>query len=334
MRLRLLRTIGGRIAPKSVGATGTGLVFAQNMMYEHSVTVYGANGKLLATIRDGVTPSQFGFERYDARVFGSPVEVAFTPDRRKAYVSNYSMYGSGFPSPGHDSCSPADHHDRSFVYRIDVAKDKIDQLIRVGSVPKVVAVTPDGKYLLVSDWCSYALSVVDIAKAREIARIPLGPYPRGIVVDEQSRYAYVAIMGSTRIARLDLRTLKVRWIDGVGVGPRALVLSPNGRFLYATLNSQAAVAKLSLKSGRVVGRATVGTEPRSMTINPDGRVLYLVNYGSDTAMVVRTDDMKVLQSVQTGTDPIGITYEPTEGRVWISNYTGSIRLFEQVRARG
>ena len=31
-----------RISPKSVDATGTGLVFAQNMMYRHTMTVYDA----------------------------------------------------------------------------------------------------------------------------------------------------------------------------------------------------------------------------------------------------------------------------------------------------
>ena len=35
-------TINGHISPKSVDATGTGLVFAQNMMYRHTMTVYDA----------------------------------------------------------------------------------------------------------------------------------------------------------------------------------------------------------------------------------------------------------------------------------------------------
>ena len=41
-RLALKTTFGGAISPKSVAASGTGLVFAQNMMYRHSVTVYDA----------------------------------------------------------------------------------------------------------------------------------------------------------------------------------------------------------------------------------------------------------------------------------------------------
>ena len=30
----------------------------------------------------------------------------------------------------------------------------VDQVIQVGLVPKYVATTPDGRYVLVSNWCS------------------------------------------------------------------------------------------------------------------------------------------------------------------------------------
>ncbi len=40
--LTQVTTINGRISPKSVDATDTGLVFAQNMMYRHTMTVYDA----------------------------------------------------------------------------------------------------------------------------------------------------------------------------------------------------------------------------------------------------------------------------------------------------
>ena len=325
-----MQTIRGEIAPKSVAATGEGLVFAQNMMYEHTVTVYDAWGHLEATIPDSVRLSKYGFEAYDQVVAGSPVEAAFSPDGRWAYVTNYSMYGPGFPSPGHDECSPADGHDDSFVYRIDVERKVIADAIRVGSTPKVVATSPDGRLVLVTNWCSYDLSVVSAAKGKEIRRIPLGAYPRGIAIDEESRYAYVAVMGSVRIARIDLRTFKIAWIDAGGSGPRALVLSPNGRYLYATLNSSYAISKIDLVEGGVVGRVGVGANPRSMAIASDGGSLYVVSYGADVVSKVRTEDMKVIQTIPTGTDPIGITYEPTRDRVWVSCYTGSIMIFREV----
>jgi YVTN family beta-propeller protein len=330
LRMEHVQTIRGEIAPKSVAATGRGLVFAQNMMYEHTVTVYDAWGHLRATIPDAIKLSRFGYPAYDQVVLGSPVEAAFSPGGRWAYVTNYSMYGPGFPSPGHDECSPADGHDDSFVFRIDVRRSEVAGAIRVGSTPKVVATSPDGRYVLVTNWCSYDLSVVSVAKQQEVRRIPLGAYPRGIAIDEGSRFAYVAVMGSVRIARIDLRTFRVSWLEAGGSGPRALVLSPNGRYLYASLNSSYAISKIDLKTGEIAGRVSVGANPRSMAIAPDGGSLYVVSYGADVLSKIRTKDMAVIQEVPTGPDPIGITYEPIRDRVWVSCYTGSIMMFREV----
>lgn len=329
LRLRYVTTIGGRISPKSVDASGTGLVFAQNMIYTHTVTVYDDRDyRLVATISDAVRLSRWGYRRYPGRYLGGPVEAAFSPDRRYVYVSNYSMYGPALTRPGHDVCSPADGYDPSFVYRIRVATRHIDQVIRVGSVPKFLAVTPDDRYLLVSDWCSYALSVVNVRTGREIRRIPLGPYPRGIAVDPRSRTAYVAIMGGTEIARVNLRTFAVSSIRDVGTSPRHLVMSPTGRYLYATLNADGTVAKIDTRTGRVTARAATGSEPRTMAIAPDGRSLYVVNYGSSTVSKVRTSDMRIIQTVRTNAYPIGITYVPDRRQIWVACYTGTIMVFK------
>jgi DNA-binding beta-propeller fold protein YncE len=61
------------------------------------------------------------------------------------------MYGEGFGPEGNDQCTPASGHDRSFVYRISLETLEIDDAYRVGSVPKVVAVTPDGRFVLVAN---------------------------------------------------------------------------------------------------------------------------------------------------------------------------------------
>ena len=130
------------------------------------------------------------------------------PDGRFMYVSQYSMYGDGFYHEGTDVCSPSSGIDKSYVYRVPLDSLKIDKAIKVGAVPKFLAVTPDQKYLLVSNWCSYTLSVVDVHTSKQIESIYLGPYPRGIAVDPESRYAYVAVMGSYDIARVDLQHLR------------------------------------------------------------------------------------------------------------------------------
>ncbi len=327
-RLSLVRTITGHISPKSVAASDTGLVFAQNMMYTHTVTVYNSKGSLVKTIPDTVNMAQFGIPGHPGITHGAPVEAAFTPDAEHVYVSNYSMYGSGFGPEGSDDCTPqgarAAGDTDSYVYRIDTRTLAVDQVIRVGLVPKFLAVTPSGKYLLVSNWCSYDLSIVNIATHRQIARIPIGPYPRGLAIAPNSRTAYVAVMGSDDVVKINLATLKPAGSFVVGQSPRHLVMSPDARYLYASLNAPGEVAKINLADDRVVATAHTGEQDRSLAVAADGRSLYVVNYDSDTVTKLRAADLHVLQNFSTGVHPIGITYDATTGDVWVAVYTGQI----------
>lgn len=326
-RLRLVKVITGRISPKSVASSGTGYVTAQNMMYRHTITVYDARSlKLVKTISDAVHLSRLGYPQYPGVDHGAPVEAAFSPDGRYAYVSNYSMYGSGFGPEGSDSCTPSSGYDRSFVYRVDMRTLRIDRAYRVGEVPKVVAVTPDGRYVLVTNWCSWDLSVVSTWAGREVRRIAIGPYPRGIAIEHDGSAAYVAVMGGTELVRIDLRHWTSRRIS-VGVGPRAEALSLNGRYVYVSLNAEGRVAKLDTWSGIVRARVSTGSAPRSLTIAPDGKALYVVNYESGTVTKLRTSDMSTLQTIDACFHPIGIAYDRATRRVWVACYTGSIRVY-------
>ena len=59
--LERIDSVYGNIAPKSVFASPSGLFFAQNMMYRHTVTVYDEWGSLLRTIDDEVDLREFGY---------------------------------------------------------------------------------------------------------------------------------------------------------------------------------------------------------------------------------------------------------------------------------
>lgn len=330
--VRVQRLGGQSMAPKSIVASDDGVLFAQNMMYRHSVSVFSADGALVRTIPDEVDLSDFGIDGHPGRSKGAPVEMAFSPDGRTAWVSNYSMYGSGFGPEGKDSCRPGDGTDESFVYRIDVPSGEIRAVVPAGAVPKYVAATPDGSKVLVSNWCTYDLSVIDTRTDTEVARVPLGgSYPRGMVVSDDSRTAYVALMGSDRIVAVDLGSHAVAPFASPGDSPRHLVISPDGEFVYATNNRTGNVVKIDRASGRTVGSVSTGSQPRSMAISSDGEAVYVVNYESSTMSKVRTSDMTVMQTVDTDHHPIGITYEPTEERVWVACYGGTVIVFDDSR---
>ena len=329
-KLVLVKTITGDISPKSVRSSGTGLVSAHNMMYRHSVTIYDSNTQeLIKRIPDSVKLSDFGYTKYSGTYKGSPVEGAFSPDGQYLYVTNYAMYGKGFNKEGTDICSPANGFDSSFVYRINLSNYKIDGVYAVGSVPKVIEVTPDNKYILVTTWCSYTLDVISIAKQKKVKSIKIGRYPRGIAVSADSSKAYIAEMGGSNIHEINLTDFTKKLIP-IGVNPRAIVLSPDNSKMYVTLNMAGKVAAWDLVNHKSLGSVKTGKAARSLTISSDGTALFVVNYASGTLSKVRASDLKVLQTVKVCASPIGITYDQPTSRTWVACYGGSIKVFDNL----
>lgn len=326
-KLTLLKTISGAISPKSVQASNTGLVSAHNMMYNHSVTIYDAvTMELKATVADSVQLSKFGLSKYSGNYKGAPVEGAYSPDGKYLYFTNYAMYGKGFNKEGHDTCSPASGFDTSYLSRIDLETNAIDALYPVGAVPKVVKVTPDNKYILVSNWCSYTVTVISVETQKTIKSIKIGRYPRGIAISSDSKYAYVAEMGGNRIHRINLEDFTVSYIP-IGSNPRAISLSADDTKLYATLNISGKVIAWDLQTNKAIKTVATGKSARSLAISSDGSSLFVVNFGSGTLSKVRTSDMKVIQNIKVCPEPIGVTYDSSTSRTWVACYGGSIKVF-------
>lgn len=327
-KMLLVKTITGDISPKSVKSSGTGLVSAHNMMYQHSVSIYDSTTyELIKTVSDSVQLSKFGASKYSSIYKGAPVEGAYSPDGQYLYVTNYAMYGRGFNREGHDTCSPASRYDSSFLYRINLTTYEIDAVYPVGTVPKVVEVTPDNKYLLVSNWCSYDLTVISVATQKTVKTLNIGRYPRGIAISNDSETAYVAEMGGNRIHVINLEDFKRSYIP-IGSNPRAIVLSPDNSTMYVTMNLSGKVASWDLLTNKPRKSVKTGEKARSLAISSDGSALFVVNFLSDTLSKVRASDMKVLQTIKACNEPIGVTFDTPTQRTWVACYGGSIKVFD------
>ena len=328
--LSLVDTIANdNLQPKSIVHSGTGLFFAQNMMYRHNISVFDRQSNLVATIDDKVDLASFGINipNRSSVVRGSPVEAAFSPDAKFAYISNYAMYGNGWDPSAVDTCQGKDR-DPSFVYRVNTSSFAIDQVVLVGAVPKYLAVSPDNKYVVVSNFCSLDVSIIDVSSGKEVQRIDVGLHPRGIAITHDSSTAYVAVMGGGIIVAIDLQDFTTRTITSAGFTPRHLVLSPDSSVLYITNNKAGQIRAINPLTDTLIKSVATGTEPRTMVMSDDGLSLYVVNYQSDTMVKVRTSDMQVIQTLKTGHHPVGITYDAQLRRVWVANYTGSLWVFE------
>jgi YVTN family beta-propeller protein len=323
------RVANDNLQPKSIVHSGNGLFFAQNMMYRHNVSVFDRAGELVATVDDKVDLAAFGIPDVKMRssmVTGSPVEAAFSPDSAFAYVSNYKMYGGGWSPIADDACQGREW-DPAFVYRINTSSFAIDQVIQVGAVPKFLAVAPNNRFVVVSNFCSQDVSIINVATAQEVQRIVVGLHPRGIAITNDSRTAYVTVMGGGVIIAINLDNFTTRTLTSAGYTPRHLVLSPDNSVLYVSNNKSGTVRAINPLTDTLIAQVRTGTEPRTMVMSDDGKSLFVVNYQDDVLSKVRTSDMKVIQTIATGHHPVGVTYDAAMRQVWVANYAGSLSVF-------
>ena len=308
---------------------------AQNMVYRHTVTAFNSRtGAVVKTIPTAVQLSKFGFVGHPGTVIGAPVEGAFSPDAKYYWISNYSMYGPTMGPEGLDSCTPYTKSSRgetpSYAMRINVSNFAIDRVVEVGYVPKFIETSPDGKWVLVTNWCSWTLNIINADTAKVVKTLPMPGTPRGIAVDPTSHTAYDAIMGGSVLVKVNLQTLSIIGQIYVGSNPRTVVLSPDGKFAYVSLNGPGEVVKVNLATGRVIAAMHTGSEARSLVISTDGTALFVVNYGSSTMTMLRSADLAILQTVAVPANPIGITFDPLTAQVWVSSYSGFITRFATV----
>lgn len=328
--MKPVRGYRGGLSTKSVDASGSGIVLANNMIYQHTMTLFDApSGKRIADIPDTIDLKDFGLSKTSVKLKGGPVEGVWSEDGKYFYASNYVMNGPGYNDEPNDLCTGTEKYKASFVYRINVAQKKIDEVIPVGAVPKYVTLTPDGKKLLVSNWCSYSLGVVDLASKKMEKNIPVARWPRGISASPDGKYAYVAAFGTDKLFRVDLNAGKSEpWVT-VGKAARHVTQSPDHKYLYVVASNANTVSKIDRESGKILGQITDLKEPRSMTISPDGKALYVVNYNGMSVTKIRTSDMTRMEAVLTTSGhPIGITYEPITGQIWVANYDGTIDVWD------
>jgi len=326
--VELFQVTNADLKPKSVVVGPQGLVFAQNMMYRHNVLVFDQDGDVVAKIDDSVDLQDFGLSEDPQLVKGAPVEAAVSPDGQHLWVSNYKMYGDRYQSNADDECGRGAWED-SFVYRINLNTFDIDGVVPTGAVPKFLQVAPDGRRLVVANWCGFDVSVIDTERLIELGRVDLGRHPRGVAITNDSSKAYVTVMGAERIDLVDLETLTVESsLTSSGITPRHIVLSDDGKTLFSSNHLMDTVRSIDLETDSLIGTVRTGIQTRSLAVSDDETALYVVNYLDGTISKVRTSDMEILQTIIVGGRPVGISYDPMTRRLWVADYEGRLVVFE------
>ncbi len=96
------------------------------------------------------------------------VQLYPTPDSRYLYVVNQGYY---FEQPTGNT-----------VYRIDIERKKVDEIIPAGDAPHGIVVDKKGQLVYVTNLLSEDVSIIETSTNKEVARVKVGEMPNGISI--------------------------------------------------------------------------------------------------------------------------------------------------------
>lgn len=221
--------------------------------------------------------------------------------------------------------------------------------------PRGLAVTDDGKQLIVATKDNESISVIDTATGEVLQQINVGKNPEFVRVS--GNYAYVSSEPSSKggpppkpgakpeedddddddekipakIAVVDLaKGEKIREITG-GPETEGIEFSADGKQLVITNEADNTVTVHDIATGellKTISTHEYGDRPRGIKVSPDGNT-YLATLEFGNKFMVMDKDFNVVRTVDTAATPYGIAYDAKGERIFVAaNKAQLLQVFD------
>jgi YVTN family beta-propeller protein len=205
------------------------------------------------------------------------------------------------------------------VSAIDPATNSVARTIAVGSNPRAIATTPDGKTAYVSDADSGSISAIDTATNSVAKTIAVGSARKAIAVSPDGKTAYVANFFSESVSAIDTATNSVAKMITVGKVPVAIAIGPDGKTAYVANSDSESVSSIDTATNSVAKTITVGAEPIAIAVSPDGKTAYVASFGSESVSAIDTATNTVAKTITVGAEPNAIAVSPDGKTAYVAN---------------
>lgn len=211
-----------------------------------------------------------------------------------------------------------------------------------GQGPHEVAVSPDGRTAVVSDYGTSeapgsTLTVLDLVARSQVGAIDLAPHhrPHGVAWLPDGRRVAVTLENDSLVALVDVPAGRIEGTIHTGQDKSHLLrLSPDGGHAYVANVGSGSVTMMDL-AGRYVLRTTpTGAGAEGLALSPDGAELWVTNRAANTVSVLDAQTLAPLDTVQSASFPIRAAFTPDGKTVLVTNASsGELRFFEAATGR-
>ncbi len=147
--------------------------------------------------------------------------------------------------------------------------------LAVGDAPRELALSGDGRTLLVLNGGSNSVAFLDAGAGTELGRVTVGEDPGMMLLDRTGRRAYVLNRRSSTLSVVDLATRSVVATAGTETDPLRAQLDRAGTRLYLIHGASPYLLVLSLPDLRVLNRVFVGLGASALKVDARSDLVYV-----------------------------------------------------------
>ncbi len=276
---------------------------------------------------------------------GSPVECCLSHNGKYLWVTYYKRnYDKNAVNP-------------SAVAIIDTQTDSIVRVMPTGPLPKMIACSPDNKWIAITHWGDNTIGLINInsdnvnnfqytkhivvdyqlklnfSPEEKIDRdSACGLCLRGTVFTPDSKYLLVGRMGGGGISVYDMINQQfLGTVFGMLNNIRHLVIQNNE--LYISSNGGGTVQKTNLQNflqsvltskKKIISysdwkSAKVGYGVRTIEVTKSGKYIFACVNGENKISIIRSSDMKVIAEIGADSFPVGMALSPDESLLTVTS---------------
>jgi len=206
------------------------------------------------------------------------------------------------------------------VSLVDTQSGVIRATLPTGNAPHEVAVSPDGRLALVSNYGTReepgsSLTLVDLPAAEVVKTIDLGDYsrPHGVAWLDH-RYAVVTVEDNGAIIEVDVENGKVlhEMATDAEISHMIAVRPKHAIAVVANIGS-GSISVFDLALGVRLANIPTGEGAEGIALTPDGTRAWVTNRAEDTVSVVNVVSLEPVAKIPSGEFPIRVEISD-EGR--------------------
>jgi len=197
--------------------------------------------------------------------------------------------------------------DRTIVRKIDVP----------GAVHHV-AVSPDGRFAVVTHPGEDRISAVDLKSYLVVANLSTGPFPNYAVFSPDGKNVYVSNAGNNTVSSVDATRWIVRWNAIVGASPEHVVFSKDGAQLFVNNVDDGSISIVDIAQRKSVRTVPVGETLHGIDLSEDGKALFVAVRGGNKVVAINlaTDQSRLLTL---SPSPYHLTVIRGLGKIYVSS---------------